>query len=78
MDSLPCRIVLQGDLSDHLDPAFAGLSVRRERGYTQLSGSLADRAQLWSLLDRLFALGLEVVTVETGDRVTSPGPRTDA
>lgn len=69
MDSLPCRIVLQGELSDHFDLAFEGLSLHHELGYTELSGTVADRAQLWSLLGRLFGLGMEVVTIQAGDGV---------
>lgn len=77
MDSLPCRIVLQGELSDHFDPAFEGLCSHRELGYTELSGTVADRAQLWSLLDRLFGLGMEVVTVQAGAAIGLPGPEKD-
>jgi hypothetical protein len=77
MGLLPCRIVLQGELSDRYDLAFGGLSLRHELGYTELSGTVADRAQLWSLLDRLFGLGMEVVTVQAGDGVGPPSPGND-
>lgn len=77
MGCLPCRIVLRGELSDHYDLAFEGLSLHHELGYTELSGTVADRAQLWSLLDRLFGLGMEVVTVQAGDGAGALGPRND-
>jgi hypothetical protein len=77
MDSLPCRIVLQGELSDQFDQAFEGLSLHQLPAYTELSGTVVDRAQLWGLLGRLFALGMEVVTVQVGAGVRPPGPEQD-
>ena len=66
MTGLPCRIVLEGEVSDRLEPAFHGLSLHRRAGYTELRGTLADQAQLQSLLNRLFDLGMQVVSVRTG------------
>lgn len=81
--SLPCRIVLQGELSERFQPALEGLSVRHELGYTELNGTLADQAQLRSLLDRLFDLGMQIVSVHAGKRMRSdtigpPSPGDDA
>lgn len=83
MASLPCRIVVQGELNDRFKPALQGLSLRHEPGYTELSGTLADQAQLRSLLGRLFDLGMQIVSVHAGTRMRSDeigplGPGGDA
>lgn len=67
---LPCRIVLEGELSERFQPAFGGLRIRREAGYTELTGTVADQAQLHSLLGWIFDLGMEIVSVDT--RSASP------
>jgi hypothetical protein len=72
MTGLPCRIVLKGELSEHFERAFDGLSLRCHRGCTELTGTLADQSQLQSLLNRLFDLGLQVLSVRTG---ASPSQR---
>ncbi len=66
MTGLPCRILLEGEVSDRFEPAFHGLSLHRRPGYTELSGTLADQSQLQSLLNRLFDLGMQVISVRTG------------
>jgi len=66
MAGLPCRIVLKGELSERFEGAFDGLSLRCHPGFTELSGTLADQSQLQSLLNRLFDLGLPVLSVRTG------------
>jgi hypothetical protein len=66
MTGLPCRILLEGEISDRLEPAFHGLSLHRRAGYTELCGTLADQSQLQSLLNRLFDLGMQVVSVRAG------------
>lgn len=70
MSQLPCRIVLQGELSDHFLYAFPGLTLRREGEYTKLTGSVADQAQLHSVLNQLFDFGLLLVSVHTGPGAT--------
>jgi len=66
MTGLPCRILLEGEVSDRLEPAFHGLSLRRRAGYTELCGTLEDQSQLQRLLNRLFDLGMQIVNVRTG------------
>ena len=66
MTGLPCRILLEGEVSDRLEPAFHGLSLRRRAGYTELCGTLADQSQLQSLLNRLYDLGMQIVSVRVG------------
>ena len=66
MTGLPCRILLEGEVSDRFEPAFHGLSLHRHPGCTELSGTLADQSQLQRLLNRLFDLGMQVISVRTG------------
>jgi hypothetical protein len=72
MAGVPCRIVLKGDVSDRLEPAFSGLTFRRQAGYTELTGTLADQCQLRSLLNWIFDLGMEVVSLRTGSECAHP------
>jgi hypothetical protein len=73
MTGLPCRIVLKGDMSERFEAAFGGLSLHREAGYTELAGTLADQSQLRSLLNWVFDLGMQVVSVHTWDECAHPG-----
>ena len=66
MTGLPCRIVLKGEVSDRLEPAFHGLSLRHHAGHTELRGTLTDQSELQGLLNRLFDLGMQIVSVRTG------------
>jgi hypothetical protein len=72
MAGVPCRIVLKGDVSERLEPAFSGLTFRRQAGYTELTGTLADQCQLRSLLNWIFDLGMEVVSLRTGSECAHP------
>ena len=65
MPGLPCRIVVRGEVSERLAPAFCGLTLHRDAGYTELLGTLADQSQLQSLLNRLFDLGMQVISLST-------------
>jgi len=73
MAVVPCRIVLKGDVSERFEPAFGGLTFCRRAGYTELTGTLADQCQLRSLLNWLFDLGMEVVSVHAGSDGAVPG-----
>jgi hypothetical protein len=72
MAGLPCRIVLKGELSERFERVFEGLSLRCHPGYTELSGTLADQSELQGLLNRLFDLGLQVLSVRTGHECARP------
>jgi hypothetical protein len=50
-------------LSDSLIAAFEGLNATVEPVETVLHGPVADQAALYGLLDRIQALGLELVEV---------------
>jgi hypothetical protein len=73
MAGMPCRIMLKGDVSERLAAAFGGLSCCRQAGHTVLTGTLADQCQLRSLLNWLFDLGVEVVSVQAGSEPAHPG-----
>jgi hypothetical protein len=57
------RVVVRGRLSQRLAAAFDGLTVEPGDGQTALSGCFLDQAQLHGVLDRLRALGIELVSV---------------
>jgi hypothetical protein len=73
MAGVPCRIVLKGDVSERLEPAFSGLTFCRQAGYTELTGTLADQCQFRSLLNWLFDLGMEVISLQIGGQRGQPG-----
>ena len=57
------EITVRGRLSPMLAEAFDGLSAERLATQTVLYGQIADQAALFGLLDRVQALGLELVEV---------------
>jgi hypothetical protein len=56
------RLVVRGRLSERLASAFEGLAVEPGNGQTALSGCF-DQSQLHGVLDRLRALGIELVSL---------------
>lgn len=61
--TLRIRITVRGRLSQHLAPAFAGLALEPRSGATELTGEIADQAQLHGVLTRIRDLGLELESV---------------
>ena len=57
------EIRVRGRLSESFQQAFAGMSTSVKSVETVLHGPLADQAALRELLDRIQALGLELVDV---------------
>jgi hypothetical protein len=57
------EIRIKGRLSDSLLTVFEGLTASVEPGETVLHGPVQDQAELYGLLDRIQALGLELVEV---------------
>jgi hypothetical protein len=47
-----CRLIVQGKLSDTLEPAFPGMTLTRADGNTALTGDVRDQAGLQGLLQR--------------------------
>ncbi len=57
------RVVVRGRLGDGLGVAFDQLERDVRDGETSLTGTFADQAQLFGLLDRLQDLGVPIVSV---------------
>jgi hypothetical protein len=57
------EIRIKGRLSDSLLAVFEGLTANVEPVETVLHGPVQDQAALYGLLDRIQALGLELVEV---------------
>ena len=57
------EIRIKGRLNDSLLSAFEGLEATVEPVETVLHGPVADQAALYGLLDRIQALGLELIEV---------------
>lgn len=59
------EIRIRGTLSERLLGAFPGLTVKVRDGMTVLVGRLPDQAALYGVLERLEALGLELLAVSS-------------
>jgi hypothetical protein len=57
------RLRVTGEMGPAMREAFSDLHAQAEQGHTVLSGELADQAALYSVLERLQALGLDLVDV---------------
>jgi len=57
------HITFAGETGPAIREAFADLDVHVAAGRTVLSGQLVDQAALHSVIDRVQALGLELVEV---------------
>jgi hypothetical protein len=69
------RITVRGRLSARLAGAFEGMSPRYRRGHTDLTGEIADQAQLHGLLTRIRDLGLELEDVSVRPLPDDPSPQ---
>lgn len=56
------QLTVEGELSDRMCPAFAGMTLTRERGNTVLAGRVRDQAELQGLLQRVSDLGLTLLS----------------
>ena len=61
------RFVVEGELSDELGSAFAGMTLTRKGGQTLLVGQVRDQAELQGLLQRICNLGLTLVSARQKD-----------
>jgi hypothetical protein len=59
------RIVVRDELSKRYAAAFEGMEMETRGGQTVLTGEIIDQPHLHSILDRIGALGLKLVSVET-------------
>ena len=58
------RIVVRSELGDRYAPAFEGMRMESKDGRTILSGEVKDQPHLFGVLERINALGLELLRVE--------------
>ena len=58
------RIVVRGELSQRFAPAFEGMEMKTGAGQTVLTGRVRDQTRLHGILDRIGALGLELLSVD--------------
>jgi hypothetical protein len=58
------RIVVRSELSERYASAFYGMRMETEEGLTILTGQVKDQPHLFGILNRLYSLGLELLSVE--------------
>jgi hypothetical protein len=61
------RLIVEGELSDALEPAFHGMTLTRAAGNTFLTGTVRDQAELQGLLRRVSDLGLTLLEAKAID-----------
>jgi hypothetical protein len=66
------RITIRGRLTDRFAPAFAGMDLIAEPDQTSLVGIVDDQSHLYGILDRIRALGLDLISVEPTVQPWSP------
>ena len=59
------RIVVGGEISERYALAFEGMDMATKDGQTVLTGKVIDQPHLHGLLDRIGAMGLTLVSVES-------------
>ena len=62
------QIVVRGEISERYATAFDGMEMETKSGQTILTGEIIDNSHLHGILDRIIALGLELVSVEEMSR----------
>ena len=62
------QIVVRGEISKRYAMAFEGMEMEAKSGQTILTGEIIDNSHLHGILDRIIALGLELVSVEEMSR----------
>jgi hypothetical protein len=62
------QIVVRGEISKRYAMAFEGMEMETKSGQTILTGEIIDNSHLHGILDRIIALGLELVSVEEKSR----------
>ena len=61
------RLVVDGELSDHVGGTFADLTLTRDRGTTVLAGHIRDQSELQGILHRISDLGLTLLSLTAID-----------
>jgi hypothetical protein len=67
MPSRQYRFVVEGELSDRIDPAFEGMTLTYEKGNSVLTGPVRDQAELQGLIRRLSDFGLTLLSANAID-----------
>jgi hypothetical protein len=62
------QLVVRGEISKRYAMAFEGMEMETKSGQTILTGEIIDNSHLHGILDRIIALGLELVRVEEMSR----------
>jgi len=62
------RVVVREELDERYASAFEGMHVEPAHGQTVITGTITDRSHLHGLLERIDALGLELISVEPAER----------
>lgn len=57
------QIVVRGELGERFTSAFGGMTIDKKSQETYIFGEVVDQAQLHGLLDRIRALGIELISV---------------
>ena len=58
------RLVVEGEMGSALRTEFSDLHTDVNEGHTVLTGELMDQAALYSVLERLQSLGLDLVRLD--------------
>ena len=61
------RLVVDGELSDHVGGTFADLTLTSDRGTTVLAGHIRDQSELQGILQRISDLGLTLLSATAID-----------
>jgi hypothetical protein len=61
------RLTVEGELSDRVAAAFAGMTLTRIHGTTVLEGPVRDQAELQGMLQRVSSLGLTLISAAAID-----------
>jgi len=60
-------LIVEGELSDDLEPTFYGMTLTRAQGNTELTGHVRDQAELQGLLQCVSNLGLTLLELRAID-----------
>jgi hypothetical protein len=61
------RIVVRAEIGQRFALAFEGMEVKISEGRTIITGEVIDQSHLHGILDRINALGLELVSVQPAE-----------
>ena len=70
------RISVHGRLTQRLESAFDGMTLKPGKTTTTLVGEIKDQSHLYGLLDRVRDLGLDLISVQPVPTPDLPGTDT--